>query len=110
MKTGDFILVNLTNPREKFWGILKERDTTGVTVRGLTLEGYEGWMREIAHREPPSFFPATVFFPLHRVERIFADETQGEVLSFADRFLRTVGEDARYHLTPVPETLGGEET
>jgi hypothetical protein len=108
MRPGDFVLVHLVSPREKFWGILKDRDTSGITVRGLTLEGYEGWLREIAHREPLSFFPATVFFPLHRIERVFADETQGEVLSFADRFQRAVGEDARYHLTPIPETLGGE--
>jgi len=105
MKPGDFILVHLSNPREKCWGVLKERDVTGVVVRGLTLEGFEGWMREIVHREPPSFFPATVFFPLPRVERIFADETQGEVISFAERFLRAVGEDARYYLTPVRDEL-----
>src|SRR5262249_43247161 len=106
MKPGDFVLVHLTNPREKFWGVLKERDVTGVTVRGLTLEGYEGWLREISHKEPLSFYPATVFFPLLRIERISADETQGEVLSSADRFQRLVGEDARYHLTPVPEVDG----
>jgi hypothetical protein len=108
MKIGDFVLVQLTNPREKFWGILKEKDTTGITVRGLTLDGFEGWLREIAHKEPPSFFPSTVFFPLPRVERIFADETAGEALSFADRFRRTVGEDARYYLTPVPDSLDEE--
>jgi len=103
MKPGDFVLVHLSNPREKFWGILKERDVTGIVVRGLTLEGFEGWMREIVHKEPLSFFPATVFFPLPRVERIFADETQGEVISFCERFQKAVGEDARYYLTPVKE-------
>ena len=105
MKPGDFVLVQLVNPREKFWGILKERDVTGVTVRGLTLESFEGWARELSHKEPLSVFPETVFFPLQRVERIFADESHGELLSFAERFQRLVGEDARYHLTPVPDTL-----
>lgn len=109
MKIGEYVLVQLVNPREKFWGILKEKDPTGVTVRGLTLDGFEGWVREISHKEPLSFFPATVFFPLHRVERIFADETVGEVISFADRFRRTVGEDARYYLTPMPDNLGDVE-
>ncbi len=107
MKPGEFILVSLVNPREKFWGLLKERDATGVTVRGLSLEGFEGWVREISHKEPQTFFPATVFFPLHRIERIFLDESAGELPSFADRFQRAVGEDARYHLTPVPDTLEG---
>jgi hypothetical protein len=39
-----------------------------------------------------------VFFPLHRVERVFADETAGEVESYAERFLAVVGEDVREHL------------
>ncbi|MGH9399481.1 MAG: hypothetical protein ACRD00_03870 [Thermoanaerobaculia bacterium] len=105
MDVGSFVLIHLVNPREKFWGILRAESVSGVTVRGLALEGFEGWLREIAHREPLSSHPATVFFPLHRVERIFADETAGEVVSFADRFRKQVGEDARYYLTPVPEKL-----
>ena len=107
MENGTFVLVNLVNPREKFWGLLRETTPAGIIVRGLSLDGFEGWLREIARRDPPSFHPATVFFPLHRVERLFADETVGELISFADRFRRTVGEDPQYHLTPVPDTLEG---
>lgn len=105
MKAGEYVLVHLVNPREKYWGILKELSPAGATLRGLTLDGFEGWMREITHKEPVSFLPSTVFFPLHRVERIFADETAGEVLSLAERFRRQVGEEARYYLTPVPDSL-----
>ena len=107
MKVGEFVLVHLVNPKEKFWGILKDRDGSGITVRGLSLEGFEGWLHEIARRETVTVLPSTVFFPLHRVERIFMDETAGDFVSFADRFKRTVGEDARYYLTPMPEELGG---
>ena len=32
MKIGEFVLVHLVNPKEKFWGILRERDSSGVTV------------------------------------------------------------------------------
>lgn len=103
MEVGSFVLVHLAAPREKFWGILRSVTPAGITVRGLTLEGFEGWLREIAHREPLSFHPATVFFPLHRVERVFQDETVGDVVSFADRFKKQVGEDARYYLTPVQD-------
>jgi len=105
VKPGEYVLVHLVNPREKYWGILQELSPAGVTVRGLTLDGFEGWLREITHKEPISFVPSTVFFPLHRVDRIFADETEGEVLSFADRFRRQVGEEARYYLTPVRDAL-----
>ena len=103
MEPGSFVLVHLVNPRDKFWGILRSVSPAGVTIRGLTLEGFEGWLHEIAHKEPLSFHPATVFFPLHRVERVFQDETSGEVVSFADRFRKQIGEDARYYLTPVQD-------
>jgi hypothetical protein len=106
MNVGEYVLLHLVNPREKFWGILKDRDASGVTVRGLSLEGFEGWLREISHREPVTVLPATVFFPLYRVERIFVDETAGDFVSFADRFKRAVGEDARYYLTPMPDGEG----
>jgi hypothetical protein len=103
MEKGSYVLVHLTNPREKFWGMLKEESPAGITVRGLSLDSFEEWLRQVARREAPAATPSTVFFPMHRVERIFADETTGEVISFADRFRRRVGEDARYYLTPVPD-------
>jgi len=102
MERNSFVLVHLTNPREKFWGLLKDETPAGVTVRGLSLDAFEEWLRQIARRLEVTSPPSTVFFPLHRVERIFGDETAGGVRSFAERFRETVGEDARYHLTPVP--------
>ena len=63
MKVGEFVLVHLVNPKEKFWGILKDRDTSGVTARGLSLEGFEVWLHEIARRETVTVLPSTVFFP-----------------------------------------------
>jgi hypothetical protein len=104
MERGTFVLVHLTSPREKFWGLLKDETPAGVTVRGLSLDGFEEWLRQVARKAAPSIHPATVFFPMYRIERIFEDETAGELVSFADRFRQAVGEDARYHLTPVPDT------
>jgi hypothetical protein len=103
MDIGSFVIVHLTNPREKFWGLLKDETPAGITVRGLSLDGFDGWMREVARQQALSAHPGTVFFPMYRIERIFADESAGEILSFADLFRRQVGEDARYHLTPVPD-------
>ena len=104
MEKGSFILVHLTGPREKFWGLLKDETPAGVTVRGLSLDGFEEWLRQVARKAPLAIHPATVFFPMYRIERIFEDETAGELVSFAERFRKTVGEDARYHLTPLPDT------
>jgi hypothetical protein len=105
MRIGEFVLVQMVSPKEKFWGILKDRDVSGITVRGLSLEGFDDWLREIARRETVTVLPSTVFFPLHRVERIFLDETAGDFVSLSDRFKRAVGEDARYYLTPIPDEL-----
>ena len=91
MKVGEYVLVQLVNPREKFWGLLKDRDGSGLTIRGLSLEGFEGWLHEIARKETVTVLPTTVFFPLHRVERVFLDESAGDFVSFAERFKRTVG-------------------
>ena len=104
MRTGGFVLVHLSLPREKFWGLLEHSDASGVTVRGLSVEGFEEWLREIAREGSPTFSPATVFFPLHRVERISMDETVGEAISLADRFRRQIGKDPRAYLAPeMPE-------
>jgi hypothetical protein len=103
VEKGTFVLLHLTNPREKFWGLLREETPAGLTVRGLSLDAFEEWLRAVARKQGITAHPSTVFFPMHRVERVFADETAGEVVSFSDRFRREVGEDARYHLTPVPD-------
>jgi len=100
MKIGSFVLVHLANPREKFWGLLEHCDSSGVTVRGLAVEGFEDWVREIVREASPTFSPSTVFFPLHRVERISLDESIGEAVSLSERFRRTVGKDPRSCLAP----------
>jgi hypothetical protein len=104
MKAGSFVLVHLANPREKFWGLLEDRDASGVTVRGLAVEGFDEWLREIVREASPAFSPSTVFFPLHRVERISLDESIGEAPSLSERFRQTVGKDPGVYLTAdLPE-------
>jgi hypothetical protein len=98
VKTGEIVVVHLVGPREKFWGVLHEKSPSGVTVRGIALDAFESWTREVARGGETSSFPATVFFPLHRVERVFADETAGEVASYEERFRGIVGDDVRRHL------------
>ena len=98
MKPGHLVLVHLVAPREKFWGVLLDTTPAGVTVRGIGLDVFETWMHDVAKGRPPSSHPSTVFFPLHRVERIFADETAGEVESYAERFIGVVGRNVRDYL------------
>ena len=103
MKTGSLVLVHLANPREKFWGLLEYCDSSGVTVRGLAVEGFEDWLHEIVRETSPTFSPSTVFFPLQRVDRISLDESIGEAVSLSERFRQAVGKDPGSYLTPNPQ-------
>ncbi len=104
MKPGQVVFVNLVAPREKFWGVLHDTSPAGVTVRGLALDAVDSWIRELAREGEASFFPATVFFPLHRVERVFADESSGEVESYEEKFRAVVGRDVLEFLSWPPRT------
>jgi hypothetical protein len=104
LRTGSFVLVHLSAPREKFWGLLERLDASGATVRGLAVEGFEDWLREINREERPTFSPSTVYFPIQRIERISLDETIGDAVSLVDRFRRAAGRDPRaYLVNELPE-------
>jgi hypothetical protein len=96
------VVVNLHSPREKVWGILLGIETAGVTLHGIDLNSFEDWTREVA-RGQSSMSLSTVFFPMHRVERILLDEGTGEIQSMAAVFASRVGEDLWSHLGfPLP--------
>ncbi len=96
---GSLVVAHLVNPNEKLWGVLEELAPAGVTLRALNLGSFEDWSLELAREGRSGLGLATMFVPLHRVERIFLDERVGDVESFAERFVRRVGR-------PVGEVLG----
>ena len=89
---GAPILVTLSSPREKFWGAIIAVSTAGVSVRGIGLESFEDFVRQI--RDGDSVTAAAVFFPMHRIERMELDERNGEVPSMLERFKVKCGHDA----------------
>lgn len=92
---GSLVILNLVNPREKFFGILTSLSAAGVTMRAVNLDSFEDWARQIAHEEEPDISPVTMFIPLFRVERIFLDEPAGAIPSYAERFESVVGKPVR---------------
>ncbi len=48
-------------------------------------------MRQEARGEDTGLGLSTLFYPMHRVERLERDETLGPIESYADRFRRLVG-------------------
>jgi hypothetical protein len=62
----------------------------------------------VARGEGVAIGPTTIFFPLSRVQKMFEDESLGEIKSYATQFRLLTGEDPRLYLTPVPDSLDEE--
>ncbi len=91
MEINSIVILSLTAPKEKIWGQLAGLNSAGVTVRGIELESFDDFLRQIMVQEEATVGLATVFYPIHRVERIALDEPSGSLPSLADRFRGKVG-------------------
>lgn len=85
------VLLNLVNPKEKFWGVLRSITAVGVTLRGINIDSFEEWARQIGRGEEQTLGLVTMFVPLFRLERIFLDEPVGPVPSYSQFFQEVVG-------------------
>jgi hypothetical protein len=98
LQPGDLVLVHLINPTEKFWGVLVELEVAGVTLHGISVSSFDEWVSQAVRRDPAALGLSTMFVPLFRIERVFRDETVGQVESYAARFERRVGVGVREYL------------
>jgi hypothetical protein len=85
------VILNLINPKEKFFGLLTALSPAGITMRAINLDSFDDWVREVARGEESNLDLITMFVPLFRVERIFLDEPSGAIRSYAQRFHDSVG-------------------
>jgi hypothetical protein len=95
---SSLVIVNLVNPKEKFFGVLRSLSAAGVTMRAINLDSFDDWIRQIAKNEETDIDMFTMFVPLFRVERIFLDEPAGAIKSFAQRFQDVTGKSIRDYL------------
>ena len=93
------VIINLINPKEKFFGMLLALSPAGITLRAISLDSFDDWVREVARGEESELDLMTMFVPLFRVERIFLDEPLGAIKSYGQRFEESVG-------TPLAKYLG----
>lgn len=91
MEPNTIVVLSLNNPREKVWGKLVALTGAGVTIQGLDLNSFNDWMRQVLDAEPEVITLSTVFYPMHRVERVAQDERAGEFPSLAERFEERIG-------------------
>ncbi|MBI4481659.1 MAG: hypothetical protein HY652_02090 [Acidobacteria bacterium] len=84
------VVIALQDPKENYWGRLEEITPAGVWIRGLNVETFEDWVRQVSNGNAGlGWF--TTFFPMNRILRMTLDETVGAVPSFAARFEQEVG-------------------
>jgi hypothetical protein len=88
---GAVVLVTLNTPREKFWGAVLDISPSGIAMRGIDLNSFDDFARLINAGENAT--PASVFFPMHRVERIELDARNGDIPSIGERFENRTGRD-----------------
>jgi methylmalonyl-CoA/ethylmalonyl-CoA epimerase len=87
---GDPLLVYLRDPQEKMWGVLRERDGSGVTIEGMDLASVDAWTKQIERAED-GIVPSVLFFPMARVERILLDRGTPGLPSLSETFLARTG-------------------
>lgn len=95
---SSLVIVNLVNPKEKFFGVLAGLSPAGITLRAINLDSFDDWLRQIAKGDEPNLDLITMFVPLFRVERVFLDEPSGSIKSFAQRFEEVVGMTVHQYL------------
>ncbi|GAC1661449.1 MAG: hypothetical protein NVS9B4_13700 [Candidatus Acidiferrum sp.] len=98
MDTHSIVLVSLHTPKEKVWGELLSIHPAGVTVRGVDINSFDHFVKQINGPDGERVGLPTVFFPMNRVERIALDESSGAIPSLAELFERKVGSSLRDYL------------
>src|SRR4051812_28126746 len=103
---GAIVIATLSNPREKFWGMILALAAEGLSLSGAELASFEDLAVMVRDGEP--FTPAVVFFPMHRIERVELDLPDGNLPSLSERFLSKTGLQPSAALTPRSSGKSGD--
>ncbi len=95
MEIESIVILTLHSPKERIWGELVALTPAGLTVCGIELNSFDELLRQISAGEAGCGALSTVFYPMHRVERMALDETVGEIPSLAERFEQRIGLSVR---------------
>ena len=98
MDPHSIVIVSLHTPKEKVWGELLAINPSGITVRGIDLNSFDHFVRQINEPDGERMGFPTVFFPMNRVERISLDEPSGSIPSMDEVFARKLGRSLKEYL------------
>jgi hypothetical protein len=101
---GALVITTLCNPREKFWGMILALAAEGLSMSGAELASFEDLTVMVRDGEP--FTPAVVFFPMHRIERVELDLSDGRLPSLSQRFFSKTGIEPSAALTRSVQNAG----
>jgi hypothetical protein len=88
---GAVVVVTLSNPRDKFWGMILALAPEGLSVSGIELASVDDLAVMVKGGEV--FTPSVVFFPMHRIHRIELDLPDGDIPSLSQRFQAKTGQE-----------------
>src|SRR5882724_4585106 len=74
MDPHSIVVISLHTPKEKVWGELLAIVPSGITLRGIDLNSFDHFIRQINQPDGERMGLPTIFFPMNRVERISLDE------------------------------------
>ena len=98
MEPNSIVIVSLHTPKEKLWGSLVSMNSSGVTLRGIDLNSFDDFIRQVMDPEGERIGLPTLFFPMQRIERIALDEPVGSIPSLSGRFEQRVGRSIKDYL------------
>jgi rhomboid protease GluP len=93
------VVVSLHTPKEKVWGELLDINPSGVTLRGIDLNSFDHFIRQINEPDGERIGFPTIFFPMNRVERVSLDEPSGAIPSMNELFARKIGRSLTEYLS-----------
>jgi hypothetical protein len=95
MELNSIVVVSLHTPKEKVWGILLSMNPSGITIRGIDLNSFDHFVRQVNEPENERVGLPTVFFPMNRIA---LDEPSGAIPSMAEIFQRKIGRSLSEYL------------
>ena len=98
MEPHSIVIVSLHSPKEKLWGELLQLQAAGITIRGIDLNSFDDFVRQVLEPDGARVGLPTVFLPMQRIERISLDEPTGSIPSVAAMFEKRAGRSIHEYL------------
>ncbi len=91
LENGTKVVVYLKEPKERYWGALIKLDGSGVSLKGIDVNSFEDFCRQVAGSDESYMKAGFVYFPEARLEKVILDRPEGDMPSLAERFENITG-------------------